>query len=347
MDTGRQSECTGPAGTAVDSVRVSVTAVAAVRADGRCPPQQSIIDVAAAAVSTAAPSGGDSRDSGEEITMNNDDGEGELRLKRKGDIGEGQDDVSGGGGGDGGDGGCGCGVTRNDQEAAGNDGGGAGKKRRKRRRRARRRRWKPYFKLTVEERRRLEEREERRAERIRAERDDLASVDAIVDTIRQRRATVTTTGDESAGSGGSPAGGKGDSLNSSGTDYSVMEREFDLDYESVYAERLESMTKAELVADYVQLEKELAAVRTELLAKNRYIAELEARLSLDDRQQAAAAAAATAPTPTPTRTVVNGHSAAAAAMAGLPYDGQDDEDHRMNDDDVYEDGKRHLPPANV
>ncbi|KFD53381.1 hypothetical protein M513_05862 [Trichuris suis] len=83
------------------------------------------------------------------------------------------------------------------------------KRRRKRRRRAGRRHWKPYFKLSAEERRKLELREERRAERSRAirfahgipvapynttqfllndrqQRDEqqLQDVDAIVDTIR-------------------------------------------------------------------------------------------------------------------------------------------------------------------
>ncbi|CDW60232.1 hexamethylene bis acetamide inducible 1 [Trichuris trichiura] len=152
------------------------------------------------------------------------------------------------------------------------------KRRRKRRRRAGRRHWKPYFKLSAEERRKLELREERRAERSRAirfahgipvapynttqfllndrqQRDEqqLQDVDAIVDTIRSRAVAESAEGHMLEN--GNDLLTTTDSPTTSDGDLNKMEKDFENEYELAHAERLESMSKAELINEYINMEK--------------------------------------------------------------------------------------------
>ncbi|KAL1284149.1 Protein HEXIM [Trichinella pseudospiralis] len=193
----------------------------------------------------------------------------------------------------------------------------AGKpKRKKRTRRPVRRPWKPYFKLSLEERQRLELREERRAERIRAQRfahglpvapynttqfllDDREAresepicVDEIVDTIRHQGAVNDhhgrqdvpnhhhhhhhhhqsdhlVVGDEYSS----------DSVTTSEGDLCMLEREFDYEYETAHAERLEEMSKEQLVQEYIHLEKELERYQSESAQLRSAISELAKRCS--------------------------------------------------------------------
>lgn len=179
-----------------------------------------------------------------------------------------------------------------------------GKRNKRRCRRAPRRRWKPYYKLTNEERRLLEIREEKRAERIRAMRfkhglpvapynttqfllndrqqrgnnDEPSNVDEIVASIGRHhhdRPESNESGSDSVGPSRS---------SDEGSDYSMMEKEFDNEYESAYAERLESMTKNDLIKDFLELEKQYEKSQRELSAKNREIDELRQRLSAFEDQ---------------------------------------------------------------
>ncbi|KRZ10896.1 Protein HEXIM1 [Trichinella zimbabwensis] len=191
----------------------------------------------------------------------------------------------------------------------------AGKpKRKKRTRRPVRRPWKPYFKLSLEERQRLELREERRAERIRAQRfahglpvapynttqfllDDREAresepicVDEIVDTIRHQGAVNDhhsrqdvpnhhhhhhqnsdhlVVGDEYSS----------DSVTTSEGDLCMLEREFDYEYETAHAERLEEMSKEQLVQEYIHLEKELERYQSESAQLRSAISQLAKRCS--------------------------------------------------------------------
>ncbi|KAL1231067.1 Protein HEXIM1 [Trichinella spiralis] len=191
----------------------------------------------------------------------------------------------------------------------------AGKpKRKKRTRRQVRRPWKPYFKLSLEERQRLELREERRAERIRAQRfahglpvapynttqfllDDREAresepicVDEIVDTIRHEGAVNDHHGhtkhvpnhhhhhhhhsDHMVGDEYSS-----DSVTTSEGDLCMLEREFDYEYETAHAERLEEMSKEQLVQEYIHLEKELERYQSESAQLRSAVSELAKRCS--------------------------------------------------------------------
>lgn len=171
----------------------------------------------------------------------------------------------------------------------------------RRNRRAKRRRWKPYYKLTAEERKALEVYEEKRAERIRAwrfkhgipvapynttqfllndrqnsESVNMKPVDDIVASIRchTRSGSYESIGPTSSGSGGSSVDSEDDE------DYSMMEqREFDEEYESAHTERLESMSKSDLIKDYIELEKELEHIQRELAKKSREIDEMRQLLA--------------------------------------------------------------------
>lgn len=183
---------------------------------------------------------------------------------------------------------------------------GEGKRNKRRRRRGHRRRWKPYYKLTNEERRLLEIREEKHAERIRAQRfkhglpvapynttqfllndrqqrgnnDEPSNVDEIVASIGRHHHYRS----ESYESGSDSCAASRSSLSDS-SDYSLMEKEFDNEYESAYAERLESMSKSDLIKDYVEMEKQFEKSQRELSAKNREIIELRQRLSVFEDEE--------------------------------------------------------------
>lgn len=169
------------------------------------------------------------------------------------------------------------------------------KRRARRRGKRRRHHWKPYFKLTTEERKQLEIFEEKRAEKARELRfkhgfpvapynttqfllndrqkndTDKINVDEIVANIR----THTRSGSyESVGPTTSS-----DASTSDDEDICMLEqREFDEEYETANTERLESMSKTELIKDYVELEKEFDHIQRELLKKSQEIAELKQKL---------------------------------------------------------------------
>uniref|UniRef100_A0A5S6QJ32 BZIP domain-containing protein n=1 Tax=Trichuris muris TaxID=70415 RepID=A0A5S6QJ32_TRIMR len=199
-------------------------------------------------------------------------------------------------------------VQQVDSESAGSDRAHgscsdsrvAPKRRRKRRRRAGRRHWKPYFKLNAEERRELELREERRAERSRAirfahgipvapynttqfllddrqQRDEqqLQDVDAIVDTIRSRAVAGAVEGHMLEN--GNDLLTTTDSPTTSDGDLNKMEQDFENEYELAHAERLESMSKAELISEYICMEKDVNYLHGLIAKLRQTIAALEQR----------------------------------------------------------------------
>uniref|UniRef100_A0A915L0Q1 Uncharacterized protein n=1 Tax=Romanomermis culicivorax TaxID=13658 RepID=A0A915L0Q1_ROMCU len=173
-------------------------------------------------------------------------------------------------------------------------------------RRAPKRKWKPYFKLTNEERRLLEIREERRAERVRAERfkkgqpvapynttqflfndlqqrggigngiDEPVNVDQIVENIRQNRNHKSS---ESIDPELMSVDNHSDDIGGS-TSYAEIfnEKEFDYEYDAAFVERLSSMNKNDLIKDYLQLEKEYEQARLEAILKSEEIVELKKRI---------------------------------------------------------------------
>jgi len=165
---------------------------------------------------------------------------------------------------------------------------GSGGKKKKRRRR--RRQWKPYYKLTADERRELEEREEKRAERVRAQRfahgqpvapynttqfllrdrelrnggePDCGDLDEIVRNIRHH----TRSGSyESPGAIGASDSEGGD-VSSDNSDYSYFEREFDNDWLDEQKQRLEAMTKDDLVKEFMDLQKQYESAQRDMRSK--------------------------------------------------------------------------------
>jgi len=182
------------------------------------------------------------------------------------------------------------------------NGGTAGKKKKRRRKR---RQWKPYYKLNAEERRELEEREEKRAERVRAQRfahgqpvapynttqfllrdrelrnggaPDCGDLDEIVRNIRHH----TRSGSyESPGAAGSDSDVD---LSSNDSDYSYLEREFDNDWLDEQRQRLETMTKDDLVKEFMDLQKQYESAQRDMRAKRLFYEDQMANLRLENNE---------------------------------------------------------------
>lgn len=155
------------------------------------------------------------------------------------------------------------------QENQGNDSSVNGKRKRHRRKAKggrHHRKWKPYNKLTWEERKVLDDREERRACMRREERfasgqpmapynttqflmEQHDTSGPIIESHARHRSSRDRDGSLSMDSGSE------DCDSSLGDDEETfMEREFTEAYESEHAERLQRMTKDELVREYLDLE---------------------------------------------------------------------------------------------
>lgn len=168
--------------------------------------------------------------------------------------------------------------------------GGVASKKKKRRTRRRRRQWKPYYKLTVEERRELEEREEKRAERIRAKRfahgapvapynttqfllrdrelrnggaPDCGDLDEIVRNIRHHTRSGSCESPRAVAGSDSECG----DASSDYSDYSYLEREFDNDWLDEQRQRLEGMSKDELVKEFMDLQKQYESAQRDMRSK--------------------------------------------------------------------------------
>ncbi|XP_043530998.1 protein HEXIM1-like [Chiloscyllium plagiosum] len=180
----------------------------------------------------------------------------------------------------------------------GGTGGGAlagGKKRHRRRPSKKKRRWKPYFKLSWEEKKKLDERESVRAAKTRAEMFAKGFTVAPYNTTQflmeehnQEEPDLNPGG--AGGGGGAGAGGpprravKSDETSEedelllldeeeqqdSGSDGmggdgggEFLQRDFSETYEKYHAESLQNMTKQELIREYLELEKCLSRLEDE------------------------------------------------------------------------------------
>lgn len=169
-----------------------------------------------------------------------------------------------------------------------------GKKKHRRRASRKRRNWKPYYKLSWEERRALEEKETARASRVREEmfakglpvapynttqflmdEHDREEPDLNTETGVRRPSGVggriEDTGseedlfdnedeDEDDGSGGGGSDGIGRPGNAGGE---FLQRDFSETYEMYHVESLQNMTKQELVQEYLELEKCMSRLEEE------------------------------------------------------------------------------------
>ncbi|XP_072270784.1 protein HEXIM1 [Pyxicephalus adspersus] len=157
-----------------------------------------------------------------------------------------------------------------------------GRKRHRRRPSRKKRAWKPYNKLTWEEKKRLEERESQRASRIRAEMFAKGQPVAPYNTTQflmddhdleepdlcppQKRAPAallplhlnsdSTEEDEEEDGTGSDGMGSDD-----GAEF--LKRDFSETYEKYHRESLQDMSKPELIREYMELEKCLSRMEEE------------------------------------------------------------------------------------
>ncbi|XP_056405306.1 protein HEXIM1 [Hyla sarda] len=161
-----------------------------------------------------------------------------------------------------------------------------GKKRHRRRPSKKKRRWKPYNKLTWEEKKRLEERESQRASRIRAEMFAKGQPVAPYNTTQflmedhdqeepdlcppqARRGPVSLPSLLHANSfpkGDSTeedAEEEEDGTGSDSDDAGFLQKDFSETYEKYHTESLQDMSKQELVREYLELEKCLSRMEDE------------------------------------------------------------------------------------
>uniref|UniRef100_H3A262 HEXIM P-TEFb complex subunit 1 n=1 Tax=Latimeria chalumnae TaxID=7897 RepID=H3A262_LATCH len=140
-----------------------------------------------------------------------------------------------------------------------------GKKKHRRRPSKKKRRWKPYYKLSWEEKKALDERETQRASRVRAEMFAKGLPVAPYNTTQflmeehdQKEPDLKTdiypkkSKEEDGGSDG--MGGHGGEF---------LQRDFSETYEKYHAESLQNMSKQELIREYLELEKCLSRLEEE------------------------------------------------------------------------------------
>ncbi|XP_059814261.1 protein HEXIM1-like [Hypanus sabinus] len=201
-----------------------------------------------------------------------------------------------GGGGSGGGGGTPA-VVGGGGGGGGSSGGGGGKRRHRRRPSKKKRRWKPYFKLSWEEKKQLDERESVRAAKTRAEmfakgftvapynttqflmeehNQEEPDLNTGVCPKRVNKSDETSEEEEleeeDQDSGSDGMGGNGSEF---------LQRDFSETYEKYHAESLQNMTKQELIREYLELEKCLSRLEDE---NNRLRCRLEGKKLARDNE---------------------------------------------------------------
>ena len=153
------------------------------------------------------------------------------------------------------------------------------------------RKWKPYSKMTWEERKVLEEKEGRRATRKREERFasgqamapynttqflmDLHDPDspyngALEQPARRRRDSVVNSNND-----GSNSIGTSDEYQASSDEEEIfLEREFSVDYENFHTEHIRSLSKDELVKEYLEMERKCESLEKRLRSESCTTSEL-------------------------------------------------------------------------
>lgn len=129
----------------------------------------------------------------------------------------------------------------------------AQKKRKHRRWKPRRRKWKPYFKLSWREKSRLEDREGRRATRVRAARFAHGQPVAPYNTTQFLMEDHNLEEPDLKPVNGAPPSEERACKNDE-EDREFITKEFGEIYDNIHAERLNAMSKVELIQEYLQME---------------------------------------------------------------------------------------------
>lgn len=155
-----------------------------------------------------------------------------------------------------------------------------GKKKHRRRPSKKKRHWKPYYKLTWEEKRKFDEKQSLRASRIRAEMfakgqpvapynttqflmddHDQEEPDLKTGFYPKRAAAKSDTSDEEFMEEAGEEDGGSDGMGGDGSEF--LQRDFSETYERYHAESLQNMSKQELIREYLELEKCLSRMEDE------------------------------------------------------------------------------------
>lgn len=184
---------------------------------------------------------------------------------------------------------------RSGGSAEGAPDGRQGKKKHRRRPSKKKRRWKPYFKLTWEEKKEMDERESERASRVRAEmfakglpvapynttqflmeEHDREEPDLNTERCSRRPFGASRSEDtaseedyfepeeEEEEDGGGEEEGESDGMGRpAGAGGEFLQRDFCETYERYHVETLQNMSKQELVMEYLELEKSLSRLEDE------------------------------------------------------------------------------------
>ncbi|XP_063107828.1 protein HEXIM1 [Cavia porcellus] len=154
-----------------------------------------------------------------------------------------------------------------------------GKKKHRRRPSKKKRHWKPYYKLSWEEKRKFDERQSLRASRVRAEMfakgqpvapynttqflmDDHDQEEPDLKTgLCPRRAAKSDSSDEDFLEEAGEEDGGSDGMGGDGGEF--LQRDFSETYERYHAESLQNMSKQELIREYLELEKCLSRMEDE------------------------------------------------------------------------------------
>ncbi|CAN7984542.1 unnamed protein product [Ixodes hexagonus] len=172
--------------------------------------------------------------------------------------------------------------------------GSTGKKKKNRRGKSKKRKWKPYYKLSWEERRELEERESRRANRLRQQMFAHGQPVAPYNTTQFLMEDHCVQEPDFESKNGQHHRHRDDSVNSldsSDEFYSspededdFLQKQFSEAYDDVHAERLSSMTKAELVQEYLLLEDRIEDLEQKLRAARAARADAHTQTAPDAEQ---------------------------------------------------------------
>ncbi|XP_037665801.1 protein HEXIM1 [Choloepus didactylus] len=155
-----------------------------------------------------------------------------------------------------------------------------GKKKHRRRPSKKKRHWKPYYKLTWEEKKKFDEKQSQRASRMRAEMfakgqpvapynttqflmddHDQEEPDLKTGLYPKRAVTKSDTSDEDFMEEAGEEDGGSDGMGGDGGEF--LQRDFSETYERYHAESLQNMSKQELIKEYLELEKCLSRMEDE------------------------------------------------------------------------------------
>ncbi|XP_019410055.1 PREDICTED: protein HEXIM1-like [Crocodylus porosus] len=155
-----------------------------------------------------------------------------------------------------------------------------GKKKHRRRPSKKKRHWKPYSKLSWEEKRKFDEKQSLRASRLRAEMfakgqpvapynttqflmedHDQEEPDLKTEFYPRRAAAKSDTSEEDFMEEGADEDGGSDGMGGDGSEF--LQRDFSETYERYHVESLQNMSKQELIKEYLELEKCLSRMEDE------------------------------------------------------------------------------------